>query len=356
MKTIILSIFFLLNTSLYAQWHENFDQIPIKGKIKSYLIYKVWGDSLNLRTRDIEEIAFDKNGQILTAKYYNMESDGLRKQVKNILKPDETISYECDCPNIDTFIKNFEFRDIAELKNKPKMGTSEAPTDWVTVKTLDKQGNVILLKTYSSSGYLIREVSSSFDLQKRLLTKEVFGFKHVFSYSERNTYDKNGNLVEKISKEGKFSKDYIEKYRWDSEKNLVEEMKLEDTVIISHFQYQTKKVGNKEEFIKQDKLSHSGYLKEVIFYNADNLEIKKIEYNEDSTVIKTIISEYYKNKKIRSQSFLDHKDRLFRKIEFTNDKNNNWTIWTRNIFYNDSKDSKLSYTETTIYKLKIEYW
>ncbi len=66
LKTIgVFSLLLLLPLSLFAQ--DEFSKIPLKGKIKSYTINKLSGDSLNPAFVVVKKVTYYKKNRLLTS-------------------------------------------------------------------------------------------------------------------------------------------------------------------------------------------------------------------------------------------------------------------------------------------------
>jgi hypothetical protein len=115
---ILLLIILRFQFELIAQ-NDVPNDIPLKGKILSYEIVRVFGDSLSGFL--IEKATYDKKGRILEIKKGGENKWGWTSVIKHIYEPGKEFIYKCECKDIEPFVKEFVIRDRNELKNQPVM-------------------------------------------------------------------------------------------------------------------------------------------------------------------------------------------------------------------------------------------
>lgn len=355
MKKILIALLFLSSTIATAQSNQ-FKEFPVQGKISKYEIVKMVGDSLNEKEIPIEEVTYDKNGHELTAKYYTTYSNHIERLEQSTLAGNVITTFECECTDLTNFIKTFIIRDKAELKYQRGGATANAPTEYCTVKTLDKKGNVVSFKRYSKSGYQVTEIKSTYDASRNLLTKVVYDFDDSISFTEKNTYDKKGNLTERITKRNDESFERKEQYKYDANNELKEEQAFENGELKSDFTYSKSKSDNKTTFVRTDKLKGNNYIQKEIVVNEKNQEVKTTQFFSNGEIQKMVETEYYENGKLKSKLIYNTKKELTSRILFANDVHNNWIEWTTyNLVTTVNKDLKTTTWKPTTYKLKVEY-
>jgi len=129
--SLLLLFLFPLSCGLFAQ-NEVPKDIPLTGKVLSYEIFKVYGDSLNAKESLLEKATYDKNGRILEIKNGGVNTWESSSIKKHIYTSGKEIIYECRCKDIEPFINEFVIHDRNELKNQPRYVTNQEPTNWVT--------------------------------------------------------------------------------------------------------------------------------------------------------------------------------------------------------------------------------
>lgn len=112
MKKILL--FLLLPVSIFAQ--TDFDRVPLKGKIESYTITRMYGDSLKPKSVTEKKVTYDKQGRLLTS--YDSGGSGYSssEQELNVYEGNKVTNYRCECKDVEAFAREFIIRDNAELK------------------------------------------------------------------------------------------------------------------------------------------------------------------------------------------------------------------------------------------------
>lgn len=323
--TRLLPLSFLLFPSgLFAQ-HTIPKDIPLQGRVLSYEIFEVYNDHLNPTESSVEKGMYDKNGRILKITKGNMEWSSNVKIEKRIYTPSKEVIYECNCKDIESFIKEFVIRNRNELKNKPELLTAKSPTHRVTMNTLDKKGNVIHSALYSQRGYKTQDIWFEYTTANKVQTKTVYNMDSVRTLLEKNSYDRRGNLTEKIVKRGDtfVSKETLV---YDKENNLIEKRHIEQDELLIHLEYAVKSLGTTKEFIITDRLQDTSYLDKIITYDVQNREIEQQQflYSGKKPSIKRL--EYYDDvKNVKSISRYNEEGKLHNKAEYDYDSHNNWT-------------------------------
>jgi len=356
MRKIICLLFYFIPVSVTAQSNE-FKQFPLTGKISKYEIVKIIGDSLNEKEIPIESVSFSKEGFELEATYYNTHSNHIARREKSTVSGNTITTYECQCTDLTNFIKTFIIRDKAELKNQRGGAIADPPTEYCTLKTIDKKGNIVTAKRYSEHGYQVSEIKSTYDASNNLLTKVVYDFYDSISYTKKNIFDKKGNLTQRISKRKDEPIERKEQLEYDTQNKLKEQWSFKNEVLNSDIAYSANKTANKTTLHKLDKLKGTSYLAEEIIYDEKNREIKKTTFFSNAELQKIIETEYYQNGRIKTKLIYNAQKELTRKILFADDKNNNWSQWTTyQLTTTVVKDEKTTDWKTTTYKLKLDYY
>lgn len=315
---------FLFSNALHAQIDIPKD-IPLKGKLISYEIFVVTGDSLNPVESSVEKTIYDKNGRILELRKGNVsmgESPFIRKHVYSNGKE---VIYECECKDIEPFVKDFIIRDRNELKNKPSYLTDKGPTHWVTINTLDKKGNVIHSSHYSRSGYRTQDVRFEYNAANKILKRTVFNMDSVPVLTEINTYYNRGNLTKKIVKR-KNTTESEEIRVYDSKNRLIEKRYLEQNKLRIHLEFSVKILGNTKEFITTDRMRDSSYVEKIVTYDKLNREIKRQEFISSGNKPRITEWEYFTNGNVKSITYYNEDGALQRKVVYGYDKRNNWVV------------------------------
>ena len=355
MNKILIALLFLTSTVAAAQSNQ-FKEFPVQGKISKYEIVKMGGDSLNEKVMPIEEVTYDKNGYELIAKYYDTYSNHIDRLEQSTIIGKTITTFECECSDLSNFIKAFVVRDKAELKNQLRGATNNPPTEYCTVKTLDKKGYAVLVKIYSKSGYMVSEIKSTFDASKNLLNKVVYNFDDSISYTEKNTYNKKGSLTQRVSKRMDELFERKNQYTYDAKNELTEELTFENGKLKRDYTYSKSQSENKTIMHVTDKLKVTNYIQKEIVVNKKNQEVKTTQFFSNGELQKIVETEYFENGKTKTKLIYNSKKELTSKILFADDKYNNWQDWTT---YHRAttviKDTKTTERKATTYRLKLEF-
>lgn len=216
---ILTFVFLLYNSLCYGQLNQqttfnskddNQLNIRLKGSVKNISIRRQ-----NLQNERIDSLfyAFDKNGTVTDIKTIGQGVDVIERKIQL-----EEIHYK------------FEEGRIVSKLNKAIKGLDG------DVYQYDKDLNLVIEKMYMKNK-LIKEISSKYDGQKRIVERKEYLYGGFSDYNERTeknksdylytiegfAYDKVGNLISKTEKNLKKKFTETTQYKYDSSNNLIEE-------------------------------------------------------------------------------------------------------------------------------------
>jgi hypothetical protein len=195
--------------TIYISKEDKQLNITLNGRVKNISI-----KSQNLENESIDSVfyAFDKNGTITDIKTIEQGVDVIERKIRL-----EKMHYK------------FEEGKIVSKLNKAINGFDGY------VYQYDKDWNLILEKMYMKNK-LIKEISSKYDGQKRIVEKIEHLYGGFSDYSERTeknksdylfiiegyAYDEAGNLISKTEKNLKKKFTETTQYKYDTSNNLIE--------------------------------------------------------------------------------------------------------------------------------------
>jgi len=195
--------------TIYNSKEDKQLNISLNGRVKNISI-----KSQNLENESIDSVfyAFDKNGTITDIKTIGQGVDVIERKIRL-----EEIHYK------------FEEGKIVSKLNKAINGLDG------DVYQYDKDWNLILEKMYMKNK-LIKEISSKYDGQNRIVEKIEHLYGGFSDYNERTeknksdylytiegyAYDEAGNLISKTEKNLKKKFTETTQYRYDPSNNLIE--------------------------------------------------------------------------------------------------------------------------------------
>lgn len=312
MKKIIF-LFLLTGYFGYSQEYR-FENDELKGDVQ--FLELLVSDKYNA-DKLVEYKTFDKKGRILTSKKY--DGKYVRENEKNEYFGNQIITEFCDsCKDLDNIFANFS--DKGSQKS-PYKGYATADPSRINkiIKTTDKKGNVISLKTYSSEGYFLWETKSTYDKNSNLLLEETFDDegKKRKEY-KKNTYNKKGLLTEKMSTNNYTENKYI--YEYDNlDRKIFEKQFYGERITEITFKY-----DNLGKIISEKNSSNS----EVIYeYTTIKDTVKVVKFYVDSErnkQIRNVKISYKKGEnKITEERQFNEKGETSHTRIVENDKNQN---------------------------------
>lgn len=346
--------FLLFPILLFAQ--NDFDRIPLKGKIKSYTIARMDGDSLNPKLFMEREVTYDDKGRLLTSFEKDTRSYSTAEQEMNEYEGNIIKNYRCHCDDLDKFVAAFTTRDNAELKTMPRYATNQPPTKFVKISHLDKKGNPVSVSYYSSMGYKTGETKSWFDKAGNVVKVEKYDIDGTLVHSVANTYNKQGRLIGEIikSEDGRRSK-YIRTY--DEKGDRTEIIGYENDALQSHNKYLKTGKDSYTQFSRVDVLNNKTYIERDVYYDSAGREVKVIRFNPDGSRQSRFESAYDKDGNFTSYSIYYKPDVLSTKYEYTYDAKGNWITMTKHQLVNYQVKGKTEpKMEITKYKREIVYF
>lgn len=353
LKTIgVFSLLLLLPLRLFAQ--DEFSKIPLKGKIKSYTINKLSGDSLNPTLVVVKKVTYDKKNRLLTS--FAETGRGSQSNEVNIFNGTTVTNYSCRCKDIDAFIKKFEIRDNAELKNMRGYGTGQEPTKFVKITQLDKRGNAAVISNYSETGYKTSEEKLWYDAADNETKKERYDFDGNLEETVLNTYNKARKQISQTinrPKEGEY------KYAWsyDKQGNTTEFLTYRNSTLDQHQKYSIADKGTYKEFNTTNVLKNVTYLQKQVYYDAKGNEIKVINFNTDGSMQSRHEFAYDKNGNLKTYSVYYKEDVLSTQYDYTVDAKGNAIEVKKKqlVTYHHPDGRKEPRYEASKYKREIDY-
>jgi len=352
-KTIgVFALLMLLPLSVFAQ--DEFSKIPLKGKIKSYTTYKLFGDSLNPSSVVVKKATYDKKDRLLTS--FAETERGSQSNEVNIFNGTTVTNYSCQCKDIDAFIKKFEIRDNAELKKMRGYGTGQEPTKFVKITQLDKRGNAAVVSNYFEMGYKTSEVRLWHDAANNEIKKERYDFDGNLEETVLNTYDKAGKQIGQTinrPKEGEY------KYTWsyDKQGNNTDFLTYHNGALQSHQKYNRTAKDGYTEFNTTNVLKNVTYIQKQVYYDAKGNEIKIINFNPDGSMQSRHEFAYDKNGNLKTYSVYYKEDVLSTQYDYTVDAKGNAIEMKKKqlVTHHLADGRKEQRYEASKYKREIEY-
>lgn len=349
-----LFTFLLFPVLLFAQ--SDLDRIPVKGKIESYTISQISGDSLNPTFKTDKKVVFDKKGRTLTSYKKNSRSYSTAEQELNIYDGSTIKNYLCRCADLDKFVSGFVIRDNAELKNMRGYGTANEPTKFVKIIQTDKKGNHILVSHYSEMGYKVGETKSWFDKAGNAIKVEKYNIDGKLTETEVSMFNKTGNVTERIIKRDANPE---EKNSWvyDADgKTVKESLRYSGGKLMWHMVNDVKDAGAYKELSVTNKVDNTTRIDKHMYYDMAGRELKLIRLNPDGTQQSRFESTYDKAGNLTSYAVYYKPDVLSTKYQYTYDAKGNWTTMTKHQLVNyQTKDKIEPKMEVSKYKQEIVY-
>ena len=319
MRKSIQYLFFIFANLAFGQEYKMAPQ-ELKGKVKSVETVLL---SNNNQQIPQELKSFDRKGRLLESKTYY---DGRLNTYERSVFRGNTITTElCDyCDDLDKAFANFS---IKENQKDPYSGylTNDPTRTFKTIKTTDKNGNVVVSKTYNSEGYLNWVTKSAYDKKSNLILKENFDEegRKMPSYKS-SKYNARGLLEEEITFDNNFERKSF--YTYDiSGRKIAEKVVQADRTTVMLYEYLTEidtlKVLTYAMILK-DKTKNLQKIKQTYTVNGTKTSKETNFYNGKSSNV--AFSEFDKNNNLVLSKTYNDKNELRQEIKFVNDAKGNW--------------------------------
>lgn len=312
-------LFFIFANCGFAQEYKIAPQ-DLKGKVKS--VETVLLNNVNHEIPQELKI-FDSKGRLIESKIYY---DGRINTFERSIYQGSTIVTDlCDyCTDLDKEFVNFKIKE--NLKN-PYSGyaTAEPRRTYRTIKTTDKNGNVIVSKTYNSEGYLNWVTKRTYDKESNLILKENFDEegKKMPSYIS-NKYNTKGLLEEETTFDHNFERKVT--YTYDVSGRKISEIVVQaDRTTEMLYEYSTEKDTLKVLTYAMNLKDKTKNLKKIkLTYNVNGNKTSKETnfYLGKSSNVE--VSEFDKNGNLVLSKSYNDKNQLRQEIRLVNDRKGNW--------------------------------
>lgn len=352
--TKLFSLLFLIIT--FAGFSQEYKIAPqeLKGKVKSVEAVLL---SNNNQQIPQELKIFDNKGRLIESKIFY---DGrINTFERSIYQGNIIVTDLCDyCTDLDKAFVNFKIKE--NLKN-PYSGyaTAEPRRTHRTIKTTDKNGNVIISKTYNSEGYLNWVIKATYDKKSNLILEENFDDegKKTPSYKSKK-YNAKGLLEEETTFANNFERKATYTYdvsgRRIAEKvvqadrtteMLYEYLAERDTIKILTYAMNLKDNTKNLKKIKQTyTVNGTKTSKETNFYMGKSSNVEFSEFDKNGNLV-------------LSKSYND-KNELRQEIKLVNDVKGNWILMEYSYLVNASYNGSAPKPEWRLsnYSRKIVYY
>ena len=324
----------------------------LKGNIKT--------SHLSLLEKDnvipVEIKNYDKKGRIILLKtFYNGK---IATTERNQYLDGQIITEVCDyCDDLDKAFANFS---IKEDEKSPYKGfvTNNPRRTFKFVKSTDKKGNIISLKTYSSEGYLLSETKSTYDKNANLLLEETFADNGKKEPEfKKNIYNKKGQLIETVNVMNHHSTKYVYEYNPQG-KRITEKEWQGDTAYENSYEYSVEKDTTKVLVFGKKSTESENILRTMdLTYPEKDKKINKRIRLDNGKPSNTEISKFDKNNNLILKQNFNDKEEMLSETKLVYDTKGNWTqmdySYLVNASYNGSEPKPEWRTKT--YIRKIEY-
>lgn len=312
-------LFSIITFAGFAQEYKIAPQ-ELKGKVKSIEIAQLSNNGQKI----LQELkSFDSKGRLLESKTFY---DGrINTFERSIYQGNTIVTDLCDyCTDLDKEFVNFKIKE--NLKN-PYSGyaTAEPRRTHRTIKTTDKNGNVIVSKTYNSEGYLNWVTKRAYDKKSNLLLEENFDDegKKMPSYIS-NKYNAKGLLEEETTFGNNFERKAT--YTYDiSGRKIAEKVVQADRTTEMLYEYLTEKDTLKVltyAMNLKDKTKNLQKIKQTFTVNGTKTSKETNFYMGKSSNVE--FSEFDKNGNLVLSKSYNDKNELRQEIKLVNDAKGNW--------------------------------
>ncbi|MFY1048285.1 hypothetical protein [Chryseobacterium sp. GP-SGM7] len=346
-------IFILLSIFTSAQDYTSENE-KLKGNIKSIYLYIIeYGNKEN----PVEFKTFDTKGRLLVAKKYN---DGyLRREERNEYKPNQIITTLCEScgDNFDSYFSKFSIKENQKYPYSDYL-TNDPSVKNKTYKTVDKKGNVVLEKYFTSEGYLTSIAKSTFNANSQLLSRESFDDENKLLSNIKNIYNKSNLKTEEISKSENRPESKTSYFYDNLGRIKLEKQNYNNSFYETSYEYFKEKDSAKIlRYSASPPKDKKLYQIEKTYPKLKGKVIEKQNVSDNKAGYKTVY-EYDENQKLSAQKYYDDKNELIRELHYTYDKNGNWNEINIsemvNVIYN--KDAPKKENQKKKYIRKIEYY
>lgn len=353
MKAAFIAFALLCAHFVKAQ-SELFEPAPLKGKVQSYTIFEV--DTINQAEREIIKVTFDSRGRLLSRIENNSYSTDERQE-KTVFYRDSSITYECYCRNIETFISEFKIRDKAELAHSRGGATGDAPSKFVSIKRYDKKGRVILIKRYSEAGYQIAFSTFVYDKKDNVLSEEHYDFYDKLVRSQKNKYDGENCLIETTI----FYKDSpelrITKYEFDKTGLIMTTRYFENEKLLSQSRREEMKTANGSEKVYTKEVNLQNQIQKRIVKDTAGNVIYSETFNSEGKPVSTTKNQYDQSGNLISRIQINEAGEPSMNTVYTYDRNNNWVeMYTESYVIVHVGKEKNKELRRKTYKMKIDFF
>lgn len=319
MKTKIIFLFLLVSALSYGQMVD-FYPAPIGKGVQGHTIYEKQKNSPE-KDRVLEEVLLDAKGRLISKKF-SRSYGSINEQEKTIYRNDSSLTFECECRDIEKFVSNFVIRDKAELKNKRGRGTNP-PDKFVTIKKYNKKGEEILSSRYSEDGYRLSETKTTFGKKGEILIEEFYNFDDILERSKNNAYDKKGRLIESIHYNKKIPELSKYKYTFDKTGQIMFTDYYENDVLDFRKKQEEIKTETGLEIVFSSEREGNWKINERILKNKSGKEVKTEIYDNEKITWQTM-SEFDSNGNLKTRIEINPAGEQSSKFEYKYDEKNNW--------------------------------
>lgn len=318
MKKLLLHFFLLFTFHGFAQEYKMVSE-ELKGAVKSLEIFIIT-DSGKKTLMELKN--FDSKRRLLESKTFY---DGRLQSNERSTYQNNTITSEF-CDNCNDLVKAFAEFVIKENQKNPYSGsvTIDPSRIFKTIKTTDKNGNVVVSKVYNPQGYLKWSTKSTFDKKSNLLLEENFDDEGKKTPSYKSTkYNKKGLIAEELT----FAEDYESKsiYTYDNlNRKTSEKVAQGSRTSEKFFEYVTEKDTVKVMTYEKDRNNDIKILKKQKLSYTENGKkiIKEMNLNKGKTTAIHFF-EFDKNNNLILETYQE-KNELKSEIKLVYDKKGNW--------------------------------
>lgn len=318
MKKSLLFIIFFIVVSGFTQEYKMVSE-ELKGPVKSVEIIMLNTD----KKVPLEIKNFDSKGRLLESKTFY---DGrLQTNQRNTYQNNTIISEFCDnCDDLDKAFANFV---IKENQKNPYSGyaTSNPIKTTKTIKTTDKNSNVIVSKVYNAQGYLKWSTQSKFDNNSNLLLEENFDLegKKTSSYKIKK-YNEKGLVEEELTSGKNYQTKSI--YTYDNLGQKIADKEVQENRITEYvYEYSTENDSIKElsYYINPNDGTKSLRNKKHSYFQNGIKITKEVDFNNIKTTA-TRFFEFDKKNNLISKKEYNDKNELRSEIKLVYDNKSNW--------------------------------
>lgn len=351
MKKIVY-LFLFLGYFAFSQEYK-LENDELKGNIKSLELFIVRNNDIEI---PIEIKNYDSKGRILLSKtYYNGR---INTTERNQYSKNQIITELCDyCDDLDKEFANFS---IKENQKNPYKGyvTAEPRRTFKAIKTTDKNGNVVLSKTYNQEGYLSWETRSTYNKNSNLLLEENFDDEGKKEPEfKKNAYNQKGLLTETVNVMRHYDTKKI--YEYDNLGRKIGEKEWQGERFIE-FIYEYKKDKDTAKVLKYFKNREDNSFQlgtsELTYFEKEK-KITRVTGTYNGKINSIQVLEYDAQNKLTSKKYYNDKNELRTETTLIYDNIGNWVELNDSNLINTSYNGSEPKPEwrTNKYIRKIQY-